>query len=49
MTRPSPSQLFAEMARLADRFGWERDVLLELDHRERRRWLAELDSLEAQP
>ncbi|MEY2516203.1 MAG: hypothetical protein QOJ89_3561 [bacterium] len=45
MMRPSPPQLFAEMARLADRFGWGRDTLLELEHRERRRWLAELDRL----
>jgi hypothetical protein len=37
------------MARLADRFGWQRDVLLELDHRERRRWLAELDRVAGQP
>jgi hypothetical protein len=34
------------MARLADRFGWGRDTLLELEHRERRRWLAELDHLQ---
>jgi hypothetical protein len=34
------------MARLAARFGWARETLLGLEHRERRRWLAELDCLE---
>jgi hypothetical protein len=35
------------MARLADRFGWQRDTLLALEHRERRRWLRELDRHDA--
>jgi len=49
MTRPSPPQLYAEMARLAHRFSWSRDTVLELEHGERRRWLAELDRLEVVP
>ncbi len=43
---PSLSQLYAEMARLADRFSWSHDTVLALEHRERRRWLSELDRLE---
>lgn len=42
MTRPSRSELYAEMATLAGRFGWSRDTLLGLEHRERRTWLAEV-------
>lgn len=49
MTRPSPPQLYAEMAKLAARFGWPRDTLLDIEHRERRRWLAELDRLDGAP
>jgi hypothetical protein len=49
MMRPSPPQLYAEMARLADRFGWARETLLALEHRERRRWLAELGRLDGAP
>jgi hypothetical protein len=37
------------MAKLAARFGWSRDTVLELEHRERRRWLAELDRLDGTP
>jgi hypothetical protein len=37
--RPSPEHLFEEMAELADRFHWSPDVLLELEHRDRRRFL----------
>ena len=41
MTRPSPRELFAEMAGLADRFHWSLDTLLDLEHPDRRRFLAE--------
>jgi hypothetical protein len=45
MTRPSPPELFAEMARLAHRFHWPLDTLLDLEHGDRRRFLAEADAL----
>lgn len=47
MTRPSPPQLFAEMADLALRFHWPLDTLLNLEHADRRRFLAEARALEA--
>jgi len=45
MTRPSPHELYAEMARLAHHFHWQLDELLDLEHRDRRRFLAEADDL----
>lgn len=45
MTRPSPPQLFAEMAALAHRFHWPLDALLDLEHRDRRRFLDEARAL----
>jgi hypothetical protein len=45
MTRPSPHDLYAEMARLAHHFHWPLDALLDLEHRDRRRFLAEADDL----
>ncbi len=39
MTRPSPRQLFAETAELADHFHWPLDTILDLEHRDRRRFL----------
>lgn len=45
MMRPSPHELYAEMARLAHHFHWPLDVLLDLEHRDRRRFLAEADDL----
>jgi hypothetical protein len=39
--------MYAEMARLALRFGWPRDTVLDLEHRERRRWIDEIEGLEA--
>jgi hypothetical protein len=41
MTRPSPRELFAEMASLAERFHWSLDALLDLEHADRHRFLAE--------
>lgn len=40
MTRPSPDVMYAEMAALTTATHWELDVVLDLEHRERRRWLA---------
>ncbi len=45
MTRPSPHELYAEMARLAHHFHWPLDELLDLEHRDRRRFIAEADCL----
>jgi hypothetical protein len=45
MTRPSPPELFAEMARLAHSFHWPLDTLLDLEHGDRRRFLAEAADL----
>ena len=45
MTGPSPAQLIAETARLAFHFHWPLDVILDLEHADRRRFLAELDHL----
>ncbi|HXA55566.1 MAG TPA: hypothetical protein VNV37_11900 [Solirubrobacteraceae bacterium] len=47
MTRPSPRELFAEMASLADRFHWPLDTLLDLEHPDRHRFLAEARRLHA--
>ncbi|HYF26975.1 MAG TPA: hypothetical protein VD931_14625 [Baekduia sp.] len=46
MTRPSPPQLFAEMAGLAHHFHWPLDTLLDLEHADRRRFLLEAGALE---
>ena len=45
MTRPSPEQLLAETARLAYHVHWPLDTILDLEHADRRRFLAEADSL----
>lgn len=45
MRRPSPRELFAETARLAAHFHWSLDTLLDLEHADRRRFLAEADAL----
>jgi hypothetical protein len=37
------SALFEEMAVIALHFHWQHDELLGLTHRERRRWLREID------
>ncbi len=43
--RPSPPELYAEMAGLAHHFHWPLDALLDLEHRDRRRFLAEAHGL----
>jgi hypothetical protein len=45
MTRPSAEQLLAEAARLAYHFHWQLDTILDLEHSDRRRFLAEADWL----
>jgi hypothetical protein len=45
MTRPSPHELIAEAAELAFHFHWPLDTILDLEHRDRRRFLAEADAL----
>lgn len=45
MTRPSPDTLFAETARLAHVYNWSLDSILDLEHRDRRAFLRQADSL----
>ena len=45
MTRPSPEELLAETARLAYHLHWPLDTILDLEHRDRRSFLAEADAL----
>lgn len=43
--RPSPDTLLGETARLAYHLGWGLDTILDLEHRDRRRFLAEAEAL----
>jgi hypothetical protein len=45
MTRPSSPECMAETARLAYHLHWPLDTILDLEHRDRRRFLAEADGL----
>ena len=45
MTRPSPEELLAETARLAYHLHWPLDTILDLEHRDRRRFLVEADAI----
>jgi hypothetical protein len=45
MTRPSPEELLSETARLAYHLHWPLDTILDLEHPDRRRFLAEADAL----
>jgi hypothetical protein len=47
MTRPSPEQLLGETARLAYHVHWPLDAIIDLEHRDRRRFLAEAERLAA--
>ncbi len=47
MTGPSPHALLAETARLAHLFHWSLDTILDLEHRDRRLFLAEAEALGA--
>jgi hypothetical protein len=45
MMRPSPEHLLGEAARLAYHFHWPLDTILDLEHQDRRRFLADADAL----
>ena len=45
MMRPSPEDLLGETARLAYHLHWPLDTILDLEHRDRRNFLAEADAL----
>jgi hypothetical protein len=47
MTRPSPEHLLGETARLAYHVHWPLDVILDLEHRDRRRFLTEAERMAA--
>ena len=47
MRRPSPPELFAEMARLANVLHWPLETVLDLEHADRRRFLREAAALGA--
>jgi hypothetical protein len=49
MTRPSPPELFAEMARLASSLHWSLDTVLDLEHADRRRFLCEVSAIAGGP
>jgi hypothetical protein len=49
MMRPSPDDALSETARLAYHFHWPLDTILDLEHADRRRFLAEADALAARP
>ncbi len=43
--RPSPEDLLSETARLAYHLHWPLDAILDLEHPDRRRFMAEADRL----
>ncbi len=45
MTRPSSPECLAETARLAYHLHWPLDTILDLEHRDRRQFLAKADAL----
>ena len=45
MTRPSPDELLGEAARLAYHLHWPLDTILDLEHADRYRFLAEAEAL----
>ena len=45
MSRPSPEELLEETARLAYHFHWPLETILDLEHADRRKFLAEADML----
>jgi hypothetical protein len=49
MMRPSPDDALSETARLAYHFHWPLDTILDLEHADRRRFLAEADALAHHP
>ena len=49
MMRPSPDDALSETARLAFHFHWPLDTILDLEHADRRRFLAEAEALAGNP
>jgi hypothetical protein len=49
MTRPSPEELLGETARLAYYLHWPMETILDLEHADRRRFLAEAERLGGAP
>jgi hypothetical protein len=49
MTRPPLHELYAEVARLAHHLHWPLDALLDLEHADRRRFLATVDEMVGGP
>ena len=47
MMGPSSDELLAETARLAHHLHWPLDTILDLEHRDRRRFLAEVAAPDA--
>jgi hypothetical protein len=47
MMRPSPEHMLSETARLAYHVHWPLDEIIDLEHRDRRRFLAEAERLAA--
>ena len=47
MTRPSAPDVVRETARLAYHLHWPLDTILDLEHRDRRRFLAEAETMAA--
>jgi hypothetical protein len=45
--RPSPDGLLGETARLAYHLHWPLDTILDLEHADRRRFLAEVEAMAA--
>jgi hypothetical protein len=48
MTRPSAEQLLGETAHLAYHLHWSLDTILDLEHADRRRFLADVEALAAE-
>lgn len=44
MMEPSPEQLLEEAARLAYHYKWSLDSILDMEHRDRRRFLTHADA-----
>lgn len=45
MSGPSPDDLFGETARLAFHFHWPLETILDLEHRDRQRFLEAADAI----
>jgi hypothetical protein len=48
MSAPSPQELYAETARLAYHLHWPLESILDLEHADRRRFLAEAELYHAE-